>query len=1305
MPSLVLQETAVASPNAGPHTVTSTLVGRQPLVISAAGNRINLLDEACQYQQGLPFAEAFPTAAHEATQQVEAVAVDVSSGRIAASSGRRIAVWTTGRAGTWRVHSTFVAQHSVSTIDFSQGTIIAAGEGVSLWSLDESTAFPTWSKNGTLSEFVSTTTLARLSPSAQVLATIHAAMSSIVVLSNISPRSASAQNRLSFRSRVAHAVRIRDISWRPSDAIEDSGPVLFTQTIDGIFRIWGCVIDEPDFFSLWCSLDVHATLPKHLPLATLYWRTQDMPHAAGGMRLGTADDFVTVFSDGSVHLTTVSSFDSRPPTCLVQSTQVLQEAVFDPSQLANLRYPHLLPSRSDAASSFHLIGRCSRGTLVHARARRLDAIGTSKRTFFHDPPTRPPVSLVGRVRQLAPTADGTALLVRGENGRVQSWEMGQEEVVTDMAVGEARVPEGARLATWHDGRFFAVASGSSMKIFKFRHSKRLQHLASLEVGDDASFDDLVAFFAVRASPETFSTTIVTVSARFELRSYVYNHSSRSLEEEGRKDLQAATSAAAASGTGGTQPQLVAACQVPVGPNAEVIETAALLVIDSEGTVQRWVTELADPAGGWRVEHRLRTEVRGASRIACAVDGTSAIASAGTSAPGSTRVAIWDPKASDFTSGEQYSCVIDEELVHLEWSAEDAILACTTPSRVLLYAARRQDDLAASPPWGLVAELRITGLALSAADQVFFFSPELETGQDVHRLARQMVAPLPLHHPHLLFQALLQGHFDAVSRILVGLATELTVDGNLTPVPMKAEQDRLTIDSFLRDPTRSTKRKKGASDDVFAALTTAGDDENSASQRVQLSSDDLSRLLAALRRRALRGLSKLDHEHLAVLAQTVHETQERRGSIDDHGLRYLISMRSFVLYRHNADSSGLPQKDGSSDRLPYRDIVFAYHSESQDLLLEEGVKASGGHSTWAVVRSLGAAMWLKSPEALVRLAETVGRTEFMRPGAEDRDPISAMLFYLALRKLHVVNTFWKQASGQGDQRQMLKFLANDFEQQRWKTAALKNAFALMSKQRFQFATAFFLLGESLKDAVNVCVRQLDDLQLAILLARVYEGDEGPVFRNLLEQTVLPSAFQSGQRWLATWAFWMLGRRDVAVQAVITPLPVLANRLPYKLENVQSPAREDPTLVYLFAQLRSWSLQTVKGALAVSGRTESSFVLHIARTLCRSGCHVLALNLLRTWVFPAPALNSENSSKRPGILGDRRRHSLLRSSTILDVNLPNSNLPSRAASPAPPQATETDLAEREQQRQKFREVVQTVKVEAKAPAEFSLDAFGF
>jgi len=54
---------------------------------------------------------------------------------------------------------------------------------------------------------------------------------------------------------------------------------------------------------------------------------------------------------------------------------------------------------------------------------------------------------------------------------------------------------------------------------------------------------------------------------------------------------------------------------------------------------------------------------------------------------------------------------------------------------------------------------------------------------------------------------------------------------------------------------------------------------------------------------------------------------------------------------------------------------------------------------------------------------------------------------------------------------------------------------------------------------------------------------------------------------------------------TPLAELASRLPaYSLTSVGSPMHEDPCLVLLFGQLRSWSLQTVKGAMAVPGKTE-------------------------------------------------------------------------------------------------------------------------
>jgi hypothetical protein len=66
--------------------------------------------------------------------------------------------------------------------------------------------------------------------------------------------------------------------------------------------------------------------------------------------------------------------------------------------------------------------------------------------------------------------------------------------------------------------------------------------------------------------------------------------------------------------------------------------------------------------------------------------------------------------------------------------------------------------------------------------------------------------------------------------------------------------------------------------------------------------------------------------------------------------------------------------------------------------------------------------------------------------------------------------------------------------------------------------------------------MEDIPLAIVIARVYEGDDGPVLRELLVEKVLPAAAFDGNRWLAMWAFWMLGRRDIAVRALIVSYAV-------------------------------------------------------------------------------------------------------------------------------------------------------------------------
>ena len=85
--------------------------------------------------------------------------------------------------------------------------------------------------------------------------------------------------------------------------------------------------------------------------------------------------------------------------------------------------------------------------------------------------------------------------------------------------------------------------------------------------------------------------------------------------------------------------------------------------------------------------------------------------------------------------------------------------------------------------------------------------------------------------------------------------------------------------------------------------------------------------------------------------------------------------------------------------------------------------------------------------------------------------------------------------------MTSFFANNFSNDRWKKAALKNAFALLGKQRFEEAAAFFLLADKLWDAVEVCVSRLSDFQLAFVIVRLYEGDHGPIYERFLKEYIL------------------------------------------------------------------------------------------------------------------------------------------------------------------------------------------------------------
>lgn len=77
-------------------------------------------------------------------------------------------------------------------------------------------------------------------------------------------------------------------------------------------------------------------------------------------------------------------------------------------------------------------------------------------------------------------------------------------------------------------------------------------------------------------------------------------------------------------------------------------------------------------------------------------------------------------------------------------------------------------------------------------------------------------------------------------------------------------------------------------------------------------------------------------------------------------------------------------------------------------------------------------------------------------------MDAAIFYLAMKKKSLV---WGLFRSKRDER-MTQFFSNNFAEDRWRKAALKNAFALLGKQRFEHAAAFFLLAGALRDAIEV-----------------------------------------------------------------------------------------------------------------------------------------------------------------------------------------------------------------------------------------------
>nr|XP_020461424.1 dmX-like protein 2 isoform X3 [Monopterus albus] len=256
--------------------------------------------------------------------------------------------------------------------------------------------------------------------------------------------------------------------------------------------------------------------------------------------------------------------------------------------------------------------------------------------------------------------------------------------------------------------------------------------------------------------------------------------------------------------------------------------------------------------------------------------------------------------------------------------------------------------------------------------------------------------------------------------------------------------------------------------------------------------------------SLPGLTRLEQMFLVALADTVATTSAEVTSssnklytggeaLDECGLRYLLAMRLHTclltslppLYRMQLVHQGVSTCH----------FAWAFHSEAEEEMLNMIPAMQRGDPQWSELRAVGVGWWIRNINTLRKIVDKLGKAAFQR----HNDPLDAALFYLAMKKKAVL---WGLFRSQHDEK-MTQFFKNNFTEDRWRKAALKNAFSLLGKQRFEQSAAFFLLAGSLKDAIEVLMEKMEDLQLAMIVARLYEADfeNSSTCQGLLYEKVL------------------------------------------------------------------------------------------------------------------------------------------------------------------------------------------------------------
>lgn len=669
-------------------------------------------------------------------------------------------------------------------------------------------------------------------------------------------------------------------------------------------------------------------------------------------------------------------------------------------------------------------------------------------------------------------------------------------------------------------------------------------------------------------------------------------------------------------------------------------------ISKDGLLQTWMARvLGDDKAEISEISKVQTSIKSATMIKGSTSKKVAVVS-----ENNRRLSIFDTRSSEFSEKEEFSSVFDDygPINDLDWTStpnSHSILAVGFLHDVILLCQNRRSYMNDIPCWSRIRRYNLLEytnslisdsswldngtLVTAIGNGLFYFDNSLPEDQsllfpaslkrsakNIFDLAYQLNGILPVFHPQLLQQLLLRNQPFLFTNILLRFYLCLKDD-----VDMHFLLNMDCSEFYCCDEETSKDLLiKSLSQNSAEILNPAELDfeETSVSKHLGLYIDEMiKKLTALLKVKKVKTLTRSSQFLLLNLIEAFNKARALRDSLDLNGKRYCIMLNQYVLSKHQRQLTSLPT----------REMAWAFHSSNKAVLLDHTKKLHGKPLLWNAVEEYAIPFWLNE-QLLKDVFLELSRNHYAE--IDDRNPENVSLYHIALHKINVFRDLWRLASWHKESARTVKLLSNDFSKKKWKVVASKNAFALLSKHRYFYASAFFLLADSCYDAAKVCIRNLKSISLAIAMTRVYEGDDGPTLKRLINEYVLPLAVSQNDRWLTNWSFTILKQEKKALQSLVSPIRSLVSDNDFiqlytsdkndqeihenkdsQRNSTNEPVRnkfpsDDPAFILLYECLRSSNVQ-------IDESLEYRFVLHNANVYCQLGCDLIALGLLRNWKF--------------------------------------------------------------------------------------------